>query len=291
MKKPKKTILKTFTPISAVAAVFGLAASVANAQTPVFNYNFPASWSSGTVVTDQSSAGDNGTAGVSMHLDTLNVPPGAPVGTDSINTTKGHIYTSGLASLNNNAIWAAGGFTENLWFNWGGSNSASFGGIQKLIDYAGTESLQIVTTGSGATNQINSATLEMGFENDALTSTYISTSIVSNTWYNVTMSFVPTSESASTNYAGMFDLTGNATLIVNGLTVASGIVTKGAYGDSLNRPIGVGGFGYPSTTLIAFDGDIYNPNVSFLGVVPEPSTLALGALGGFGLMLFRRRKA
>jgi len=242
------------------------------------------------VVTDLSSAGDNGTAGVSMKLDTANVPPGALAGTDSINTTKGHIYTSGLASLNNNAIWAAGGFTENLWFNWGGSNSTAFSGIQKLIDYAGTESLQIVTTGSSS-NQINSVTLEMGFENDALASTYISTTVASNTWYNVTMSFVPTSESASTNHAGLFDLTGNASLIVNGLTVASGVVTKGAYGDSLDRPIGVGGFGFASTTLIAFDGDIYNPNVSFIGVVPEPSTLALGALGGMGLMLFRRRKS
>ena len=41
----KRHIIRTFTPISAVAAVFWLAASVADAQTsPVFEYNFPASW-------------------------------------------------------------------------------------------------------------------------------------------------------------------------------------------------------------------------------------------------------
>jgi PEP-CTERM motif len=277
----KKPILKTFTPISAVAAVFGLAASVANAQTtPVFNYSFPTSWSSGTAVTDTSAAGNNGTAGLSMKLDTLNVPPGAPAGTDSINTTKGHIYTTGTQLLNNNAIWNAGGFTENLWFYWGGSNSSSFSGIQKLIDYAGTESLQIVTT----PNQ--SATLEMVFESDTGSpNTNINTTITSSNWYNVTMSF------AAISGGGTNDVTGLASLYVNGVLASSGLETKGTYGDSLNRPIGIGGFGYPSTTLIPFDGDIYNPNVS-LGVVPEPTTLALGALGGLGaLVIGRRRKS
>jgi PEP-CTERM motif len=279
----KKPILKTFTPISAVAAVFGLAASVANAQTtPVFNYSFPTSWSSGTAVTDTSSAGNNGTAGVSMKLDTANVPPGAPAGTDSINTTRGHIYTTGTGLLNNSAIWGAGGFTESLWFDWSGSNTTGFSGIQKLIDYAGTESLQLVT--SGTTNNINSATLEMVFASDTgVESTAVSTSIVSNTWYNVTMSF------AATSGNGTNDVSGIASLYVNGSLVSSGAATKGTYGDSLARPIGVGGFGYPSTTLIPFDGDIYNPNVS-LGVVPEPTTLALGALGGLGMLAMGRRR-
>lgn len=288
MKKTKKTILKTFTPISAVAAVFGLAASVANAQTtPVFNYNFPTSWSSGTVVTDTSPANDTGTAGVSMHLDAVNVPPGAPAGTDSINTTKGHIYTSGLQSLNNAAVWGAGGFTESLWFNWSGSNTAgSFGGVQKLIDYSGTESLQLVTSGTGAAQQYNSAQLEMVFESDSGSpNTNISTTIMSNTWYNVTMSFAATSQPLG----GTNDVTGMASLYLNGILESSGLETKGTYGDQLNRPIGIGGFGYPSTTLIPFDGDIYNPSVS-LGVVPEPTTLALGALGGLGMLYISRRR-
>jgi len=279
MKKPTKTILKTFVPISAVAAVFGLAATDAHAQ-PVFNYNFPASWSSGTAVTDTSSAGNNGTAGLSMKLDTANVPPGAAAGTDSINTTKGHIYTTADQLLSNSAIWGGGGFSESIWFNWGGSNSTSFSGIQKLIDYAGTESLQLVTS----SNQ--TATLEMVMDSGDTSGTSVevnvgSTSITSSNWYNVTFTYTKLSLVGG-------DLSGTASLYVNGSLISStpGAI-KGVYGDSLDRPIGVGGFGYPSTTLIPFDGDIYSASVSF---IPEPTTLALGGLGGLGIMMIRRRR-
>ena len=92
--KPKKRSLKTFTPVSAVAAVFALAATGAHAQTPVFNYSFPASWSGGTAVTDQSSAGNNGNTVGSLSLAAA-VPPGAAAGTQSLNTAAGGILTTG----------------------------------------------------------------------------------------------------------------------------------------------------------------------------------------------------
>jgi hypothetical protein len=64
----------------------------------------------------------------------------------------------------------------------------------------------------------------------------------------------------------------------------------------LNRPIGIGEFGYGHTTsIIGLNGDIYNASVD-LGVapVPEPSSLALGVLSGLGgigmLWNTRRRK-
>jgi hypothetical protein len=73
--------------------------------------------------------------------------------------------------------------------------------------------------------------------------------------------------------------------------MGSASATKGTYGDGLNRPIGIGEFGYGHTTsIIGLHGDIYSANVFFNGQVPEPSTIALSALGGLGVILFRRRK-
>ena len=271
----KRSTIKTFVPISAVAAVFGLAASGVNAQTtPVFEYDFPASWNgTGTTVTDVSAGGNNGNTVATLSLAAA-IPPGAPGGTQSINTSAGAILTSASSLLNNSAVATAGGFTYNVSFMWNGTDSSSFGHTEKLIDYAGTESLQLVTT-SG------SASLQMTFGDDVGGETVpVSTTVLPSTWYSVTLRFGNTSMVGS-------DVTGTANLYVNGLLVSSGSATKGTYGDSLNRPIGVGQLGANFGYLVGFKGDIYDPSVQ-LGV-PEPSTLALGALGGLGILLRRRK--
>ena len=276
----KKHTIKTFLPISAVAAVFGLAASGAHAQTsPVFEYDFPASWNgTGTTVTDVSAGGNNGHTVGTLSLAAA-VPPGAPGGTQSINTTAGAILTSANALLSNPAVFAADGFTYSVAFMWNGTDSSSFGHTEKLIDYAGTESLQLVTTAG-------SASLQMVFGNDLGAETVaVSSTVLPNTWYSVSLTFGNTSMVGS-------DVSGTADLYVNGSLVSFGPATKGTYGDSLNRPIGVGQLGANFGYLVGFKGDIYDPSVS-LGVaaVPEPSTLAFGALGGMGMMLLRRRKS
>lgn len=266
---------RTFVPMSAVAVAFGMAAS-AHAGA-VFEYNFPASWNgTGTTVTDQSSAGNNGVTVATPALDTA-VPPGAAAGTQSILTSSGALLTSANSLLSNSAVAAAGGFTEHLRFNWNGTDSASFSHTQKIIDYAGTESLQLVTT-------TGSASLQMTFGNDAgVESTPVSTTILPNTWYDATLTF------GNTSMAGG-DVTGTANLYLNGLLVSSGAATKGTYGDSLSRPIGVGQLGANFGYLVGFDGDIYDPSVQ-LGVsaVPEPSTAAL-LLGGVSMLGVRRRR-
>src|ERR1035438_10127326 len=124
----KKPIIKTFIPFSAVAAVFGLAASVGHAQTtPVFEYNFPASWNgTGTTITDQSTGGHNGFSVGTLALAAA-VPPGAPGGAQSVNTSAGGILTSANGLLNNSTIFGDGGFTYNVSFMWNGTDSSSFG--------------------------------------------------------------------------------------------------------------------------------------------------------------------
>ena len=277
----KKPIIKRFTPISAVAAVFGLAASVVQAQTtPVFQYNFPASWNgTGTTITDQSPAGNNGTSDGTLALAAA-VPPGAPGGAQSVNTSAGGILTSANSLLANSTVFSHGGFTYNVAFMWNGTDSTSFGHVQKLIDYAGTESLQLLTT-SG------SALLQMQFQGDTAGSAapVISTTFLPNTWYNVTLSFDATSMVGG-------DVAGLAFMEVNGGTPIQAAATKGTYGDSLARPIGVGQLGANFGYLVGFKGDIYDPSVSLgASIVPEPSTLALGALGGLAMMWLRRRKS
>jgi hypothetical protein len=270
----KKHVLKTFIPISAVAAVFGLAASDAHAQnTPVFEYSFPASWNgTGTTILDHSPAGNNGFSDGTLALSAA-VPTGAAAGTQSIDTSAGGILTSATGLLNNSAVAAAGGFIFNCSFMWNGTDSTSFGHTQKLIDYAGTESLQLVTT-------TGSASLQMAFGDDTGGETVpVSTTIQPNVWYNVKLTFVNTSLSG-------VDVTGTANLFVNGSLVSSGSATKGTYGDNLNRNIGIGQLGANFGYLVGFKGDIYDPSVS---LVPEPSTLALGALGGLGMLLWRRK--
>jgi hypothetical protein len=162
---------------------------------------------------------------------------------------------------------------------WNGTDSTSFGHTEKLIDYAGTESLQLVTT-SG------SASLQMAFTDDLGNSApVVSTTIQPNTWYHVGLSFWNTSMVGG-------DVKGIASMVVNGGSPISAAATKGTYGDSLNRPIGVGQLGAPFGYLVGFKGDIYDPSVQLgAAFVPEPSTLALGTLGGLGMMLLRRRKS
>jgi hypothetical protein len=284
----KRTLKKTthfLKPLSAFAAMIALGVPGADAQTtPVFSYSFPASYNgTGTAITDLSPAGNNGTFDGTLSLSSA-VPPGAAGGTESVVTTAGGILTSQTASLKNAAVAAAGGFSYNVSFDWNGTDSSSFGHTEKIIDYSGTESLQLVTSAGGV------AALQMVFGNDAGVETVADTfPIVANTWYNVAMSF---NTLGAPIIAG--DISGVASLEVNGTLVGTGPATKGTYGDGLNRPIGIGQLGAPFGYLVGFKGDIYNPSVS-LGaeVVPEPtSTALLSVAGGLGMAWkLRRRKA
>lgn len=280
----RKDVIKTFVPMSAVAVAFGMAGAVASANTPIFEANFPASWDgTSTTVTDQSSAGNTGFQSGTATYSTTAVPSGAAAGTGSMALSGvGGIKVTPTSLLNNTAIAGAGGFSFDIQFMWDGTDSTKYGHTQKLIDYAGTESLELVTTGN------NTATLEGAFTADpiapagAVTSVAVSTGILANTWYDATLTF---------NNASLVggDVTGTANLYLDGVLQDSAAATKGSYGDGLNRPIGIGEWGYGHTTsIIGLYGDIYSASVS---LVPEPSALALGLLGIFAAGGIRRRKS
>ena len=277
-------------------ACLGLLPNKAHAQfTPIFDATFPASWNNtGTAVTDQSGAGNIGFQNGTATYSTTAVPPGAAGGTGSmVLAGGGGIKVTGNGApyptyelLNNSTLAAYGGFTYSIDFLWSGSAAQS---TQKLIDYHGTESLQLTSLTANT-----SATLGMQFADDLGNETEpITYTIAPNTWYNVTMTFNTTGNSLVGG-----DISGIEDLYVNGTLIGSASETKGTSGDGYtSRPIGIGELGYGHfAAYTTFYGDIYNASID-LGVapVPEPSTAALTALGGLsGLAMMlkgRRRKA
>jgi hypothetical protein len=277
----------------ATPAVFlGAAWSLQAAAAPVFEYSFPASYNgTGTAVTDVSGAGHNGIASKTPAISTTAVPPGAAAGTASLVTTTSTAgaQTSGTALLTNSAIAAAGGFNYKTAFMWNGT-AGTTATVQKLIDYAGTESLQLdnISTAAGTAN-LDFIFTTQGVNGGPDTTVGPNLPILANTWYLATANF----NTLGNAVAGDGSLAGLATLTVTPLATgtpvsASLATTKTTYGDGLVRPIGVGELGFAGVSLVTFSGDLYDPTVN-LGSVPEPASLSLLALS-IPLVLRRRRR-
>jgi len=245
--------------------------------TPVFLYQFPDSWGgTGTTVTDLSGAAHNGTTTGAPTL-SANVPP-VPFGSQSIHTDAGGLRTNATSLLTNPLIAAAGGFRYDATFFWDNTDNTQH--IQKIIDYAGTDYLHL----QAVDTTLGTALLRFGFNDDPLMGTTLNAVIVPNTWYNVTGIF----DTQGNAVAGDGSLSGLATLLVNGLPVASENETKKTTGDLLNRRIGVGNFSNSANSLLQFHGDINNASVQ---LVPEPTILAGLGMAMSSLMVLRRRRA
>ncbi len=258
-------------------ALLVLPAAVVQA-TDIVQYSFPSSWdgvgAAPQVVTDLSPAGNNGmtTGGAAT---SANVPPGAPAGAMSLNTSgEGGVMTDAINLLDNPAVEAAGGFALRTWFYWDGNDGNR--GVQKIIDNEGFESLQLINIDAAA----NTADLEFILNDAAGIGPTLP--IVANTWYDAWAIF----DSQGNTIDGIGDLAGLATVKANAAS-ASTAVTRTTASDGQDRPIAFGVLALPAVpTLVNFSGDIYNPTVA---LVPEPSSIAIALLAMAGVCVRRRR--
>jgi len=236
----------------------GAVAAVAAHAQPVLEYSFPTSWDeSTTVITDLSPAGNNGTTAGTPLLST-DAPAAAPAGTQSAETNDGGFQTDAVDLLNNADVAAAGGFQFDVWFYWDGSDNGFT--AQKIIDYAGTESLQV----------------EPGAEGDVVRFLFNDAGegptapVEPNVWYHAVATFTATGP-----IDGDGALPGIASLVLNDADPVTQALAKTDFGDSLDRPIGIGTLSIASG-IVNLNGKIAEPRVS---LIPEPASIALLGLG------------
>ncbi len=240
------------------------------ASAPLFAYSFPASYD-GSVdlqeVYDQSAAandavadGQNGDAPIPLSTD---VPPGAAAGTQSLDLTTdyGALLTNGIKLLNVPSIIGAGGFTIDLWFKGVPTEGTA---LQKIFDYAGTESISVNANGELVVtlNSAGGTTLRLT-EGDGLSL---------EDWNHVVVTFAVTDETAQASVVG--DLT--VTLNENPVTVSGWALTT--FGDSLNRRTSIGSHPLGGEN---YRGLVYNPTLSLgAGTVPTgPASITLTRSG------------
>ena len=241
---------------SSLVCCFSLLALVAtslhvNAQ-PVLIYD--AAGQTLPAVTDSSGNGNDGTAG---GAGVTIVADGPVAGSSSFAFDAGddRITTNAIDLLDNAAVVAAGGFTMDTWIR---TDGVGLGNSASVIDYAGTERIQFDSGGTDAiTFQIS----------DGGAVVVSSVDVTDDAWHRVTAEFIVSDGSDLAAVAGDLRLT------VDGITEPLVPGTLSDFGDSLDRPIGIGG--HP----LGFAGDVYtglihNPSVS-LGLVPEPGLLEL----------------
>lgn len=262
--------MKAFTNAISVLGGLLFVTAVANAQ-PIVEYSFPTSWDgTGTVVTDLSGAGNDGSTAGNPALSPV-IPSSADPLTQSLFSTSGGIQTDATQLLSNTTLEAAGGFMFEVSFRWNADPSGN-ALVQKIIDYAGTEFLQLENIDTGN----DTADLRFGFNDAAGVGPTMS--IVADQWYSVVATF-----DTQGNTINSGELAGMATMVVNNGAPITESVAKGTLGDGLDRSIGIGTFAVASG-ILNMTGLIHAPTITLL---PEPSSLVL--LGLSVLLIGRRR--
>ena len=243
--------------------------SVHAAKSPVFFYDAPASATPltvSTVIVDQSGAGNNGAVAQAA----LPISNDAPVGggrSFDVSGSNGSVRTLGTQLIRNTAVAAQGGFQMEAWFKADAPSSGIFGSI---INYAGTERIQLggQNTGPGGLGDKNYVEFRISSSGDYVANPDIN--IADNAWHRAVSKFIVTDMSDPRNLRGDLHLTiDNQTFISR-----NGLRTR--QGDDLNRVISIGSHPTAGNTPAAinnnddFDGLIYQPKV-WLGFDIDPS--------------------
>ena len=269
--------------VVALVMLFGLLVAPAARGQTVFRYSaFQGSGKDLPVVFDAGGAGNDGLADETTKLGSATPTDGVP--TDAGNRSLdgrglGGVVSGGTSELLNAAIAEAGGFTLEAWFRWDGTGS-----VNSILDYAGTEKL-VIDTNVGAGDE-----LRMRINSDPNFDSIIG-SVAPGQWHYA---------------AAVFDTLGNAVdggaitgefrLYLDGqLMSTTDSRTVSEFGDSLDRPIGIGK--HPlNFEADRFAGLVFEPRVTLgalaaedlLYVVPEPHSVALFACGMVPLLRRRR---
>jgi len=263
----------------------------------IFNYHFPDSssnLSTGTA-TDLSTAGNNAT---SHYFTDTGLSSNVPAGMTGYSMDSGvsgdgkGLRTVGTHLLDTQDVAKYGGFIYDVWV-YPTAWASTWGGF--IISYSGTESLRI----GPSTDQKYGTDQKFVFNiSNANTSDILikSSVIALNNWYHVVAVFDTEGNEAIYGTVGNktgWYVKGKMSLYVNDVLAASAAMTstrKDYSGDDINQPFGVGVQPLPGSTSYDFPGLIYNPKVSYLNAIPEPSTLSLLACGLIGLLAYAWRK-
>lgn len=307
-------LFKKGVPMNRVFFTFCVAASVAllgfcgqasadtipyayNPANPIFEYNFfdgggsSSNLSTGMVL-DLSSAGNNATgyqftdSGLST-----NVPAGMTgysMNAGTTNDGKG-LRTNGTQLMTVADVAQYGGFIYDAWI-YPTSGAATWGAF--IISFAGTDSIRL---GTGATPVVTFNTSNLATSDNLISSR----ALTLNQWYHVQAVFDTMDNEMQNGVVGPHAagdyVKGKMILYVNDVQVAavSALNTRHAYiGYDRDQPFGIGVQPEAGSTSFDFAGLIYNPKVSYLKAIPEPSALALLGCGLLGLLAYawRRRR-
>lgn len=264
-----------------LAGLLGAAPAARSALTPVFNYQFPASYAGESaatdVVTDTSAGGHPGKVypkdGDATLLLSDDVPTGAAAGTKSVDffTVNGSIRTDAIKVLDRTAVNAAGGFTMDLWFKGVPTTGTA---LQKMMDDTGLDFIAVNGADSDADQKFGQVVVSVGGILGALD---IDDGLSVDGWNHITVAFAVTGGDETA-------LKGDVTIVLNGAVrlYPGRTLAANSYYLSFNRPVAVGS--HPTGGEV-FAGQIYNPKLSF-GTEPIPApSVALTSSDATGFSL------
>ncbi len=258
--------------LCSLALIQGVAGSASAALISVFAYDAdastttgstPSTLAAGAAITDVSTGGNNG-AVIGTTVSTVEDDPFGVAGQLSFSFSSGpdnRINTNAIDLLTVANVAASGGYTMSTHVKTG-----QVTGFGQLFAYAGTDGFrtqnavfQFITSSNGG------PTGGMVVDLNALHGS----SLQDNNWHEVTAAF-----DSLGNGVVSGQVQGQFTFTIDGTSYAPIAGAFDDFGESLNRPIGVGG---RSAGGDQFNGLIYNPSVS-LGQGQAPSCAATQTL-------------